>query len=204
MSNRKKIALLMAGLLSCASLPSQAAKQVVVPLSAEESADLLYMREEEKLARDTYLVLYDQWLNNAFSNISNAEQTHMDAILALLRKYRLSDPAASMAIGEYRDADLQALYDALIEDGGKSLLSGLRVGALIEEADMRDIEAAIERSQHADIDKVYTNLKCGSRNHLRAFAGQIVGITGVPYTAQLLDQFEVDNIVNTPVERCGG
>ena len=193
----------VAGAMLLGSLPLQAARVTTVPLAAAEQNDLLYMREEEKLARDTYLTLYEQWGNNAFSNISNSEQSHMDAILVLIKKYALPDPAASTAIGVYRNTELQALYNDLIELGTVDVLAALRVGALIEETDMRDIVVAIERSQHADIDKTYGNLLCGSRNHLRAFVGQIVSITGVHYTAQLLDQYEVDNIINAPTERCG-
>ena len=82
-------------------------------------------------------------------------------------------------------------------------MEGLKVGALIEEVDMRDILAAIERSTKTDITAVYENLICGSRNHLRAFVNAIEALTGVPYTAQLLDQAAVNAIVAAPMERCG-
>ena len=82
-------------------------------------------------------------------------------------------------------------------------MEGLKVGALIEEVDMRDILAAIERSTKTDITAVYESLICGSRNHLRAFVNAIEAQTGVPYTAQLLDQTAVDAIVAAPMERCG-
>lgn len=60
-----------------------------------------------------------------------------------------------------------------------------------------------ERSQHADVDRVYANLRCGSRNHQRAYAGQIGFTTGLPYAAQVLPQAEVDAILATGQERCG-
>ncbi|MDP2030099.1 MAG: DUF2202 domain-containing protein [Thiobacillus sp.] len=50
--------------------------------------DLLFMREEEKLARDVYLTLYETWGLAVFSNIASSEQSHMDALLKLLRTYR--------------------------------------------------------------------------------------------------------------------
>ena len=55
---------------------------------------MLFMREEEKLARDVYLTLYDAWRLAPFANISVSEQKHMNAMLLLLRKYGLPDPAA--------------------------------------------------------------------------------------------------------------
>jgi len=171
-------------------------------LSAEETADLAYMREEEKVARDVYLVMYDQWNQTIFSNIASAEQQHMDAILKLLQKYRLNDPAASTSIGEFTNPELQVLYDTLVEKGLQTDLDALVVGGIIEEKDMRDILAAIDRSQQADIDAVYESLLCGSRNHLRAFAKSIEAVTNQPYVAQVISQEEVDAILSSPVEQC--
>ena len=39
-------------------------------LSAEETASLLFMREEEKLARDVYNALYATWGQQTFLNIA--------------------------------------------------------------------------------------------------------------------------------------
>ena len=179
------------------------AYSATLPLSAEEETDLLYMREEEKLARDTYLTLYELWDLTIFSNISSSEQKHMDALLKLLKKYKLPDPAADTEIGEFTNNALQTLYNTLIAMGKQSSLDALKVGGIIEETDMRDINAAIERSQKEDIDAVYETLLCGSRNHLRSFAQNIVTVTGVSYVAQVLTQAEVDQILQTPMEKCG-
>jgi len=54
---------------------------------------LTYIREEEKLARDVYLYLYDMWGSSIFDNISVSEQAHMDAIKTLIDRYGLDDPA---------------------------------------------------------------------------------------------------------------
>ena len=68
---------------------------------------------------------------------------------------------------------------------------------------MHDIKAAIDRSQKEDIDAVYESLLCGSRNHLRSFAQNIVALTEHAYVAQVLDQTEVDEILASPMEKCG-
>ena len=52
-------------------------------LTPEEKAGLLFMRKEEKLARDVYLVLFDKWGLMVFENIAQSEQRHMDAVLYL-------------------------------------------------------------------------------------------------------------------------
>jgi hypothetical protein len=163
---------------------------------------MLFMREEEKLARDVYLTLYDAWGLAPFSNIATSEQKHMNAMLLLLRKYRLPDPAAGNLIGEFTDPELQDLYNRLVVDGMRSPEEALMVGGLIEEVDMEDIQSAIDRSTQSDIDAVYEKLMCGSRNHLRAFARAYTALTGIPYEAQILDQAIVDAILAAPREQC--
>jgi len=127
------------------------------------------MREEEKLARDVYLFLYDKWHSRIFKNISVSEQTHMDAIKTLLDRYGIPDPAANKGPGEFTNSQLQALYDELIQDGSGSLVDALEVGVFIEETDIEDLNAGIASSTHKDIITVFSNLLSGSLNHLSAF-----------------------------------
>jgi hypothetical protein len=162
-------------------------------LTAAEVRALLFMREEEKLARDVYIAMYDKWGSRVFDNISQAEQRHMDSILGLLETYGLADPA--LGSGEFADAELQELFDSLIVSGLTSNLEALMVGALIEEVDMEDIVAAMDRTTKADILAVYGNLLAGSENHLNAFVRNIEAITGEPYVAQWISQEEVDAIL---------
>jgi hypothetical protein len=179
------------------STQASAAKKsgAVVSLTEEEKNDLLFMREEEKLARDVYLTLFEKWGTPVFANIAASEQQHMDAMLILLNTYKLPDPAAATVVGEFINMELQELYDALIQRGNQSVLEALKVGGIIEETDIEDINAAIETSRLAKIDSVYENLLEGSYNHLRAFAKQITSLTGDPYVAQVVSQDIVDAIL---------
>ena len=140
-------------------------------LTSEEEAGLLFMREEEKLARDVYLVLLDQWGLRVFENIAESEQRHMDAILYLLGKYGLDDPA--LGPGLFLNPDLQDLYDVLVAKGETSLVDAIEVGVLIEETDIEDIEALIGETDKDDIIQVYTNLLDGSNSHLEAFTSYL-------------------------------
>lgn len=169
-------------------------------LTPAEAATLTYMREEEKLARDVYLYLFDMWGVQVFSTIAASEQQHMDALKKLLDKYGLPDPAG--ADGVFTNPHLQALYDELVAKGEESPLAALMVGGLIEEVDMVDLALAMDETSKEDLDRVYGNLMNGSENHLRAFAGRIVMLTGEDYEAQFLTQAEVDAILaDVPKQR---
>ncbi len=137
-----------------------------VTLTDGEESWLIYMREEEKLARDVYQALFARWGLPVFSNIAASEQRHMDAIKTLLDRYGLADPAAGKAPGEFRNQDLQELYGILIERGDESTIEALRVGVEIEETDIDDLTAAIAAARRRDIKTVYTNLMNGSLNLL--------------------------------------
>ncbi|HUV93138.1 MAG TPA: DUF2202 domain-containing protein, partial [Anaerolineales bacterium] len=74
------------------ALETVVSSMVVGDLTEVEAEGLIFMREEEKLARDVYLTLYDQWDIPIFQNIARSEQTHTDAIKNLLDTYGLVDP----------------------------------------------------------------------------------------------------------------
>jgi hypothetical protein len=169
-------------------------------LSAVEVENLMYMREEEKLARDVYLTMFDAWGLAVFDNIAASEQTHTDSVKNMIEKYRLADPVVDDTVGVFVNQELATLYAKLIARGAQSSLEALHVGAFIEEVDMVDLARAIEATDNADIRQLYDNLMSGSRNHLRAYVGQIEDL-GVVYEAQYLSQDEVDAIVDSPVER---
>jgi hypothetical protein len=61
-------------------------------LSEQEIADLIHMRQEEKLARDVYRTLGQTYSVNQFANIPLSEQKHTDAMELLLERYNIEDP----------------------------------------------------------------------------------------------------------------
>jgi hypothetical protein len=173
-------------------------------LTTEEAAGLAFMREEEKLARDVYLALYDLWGLPIFQNIAASEQTHMDAVGALIDRYGLEDPAAGMGVGEFTNAALQELHDQLLATGSLSLADALRVGAAIEEIDILDLEEWLSKTDKSDISLVYNNLMKGSRNHLRSFVSTLSRQEGEEYEPAYLPEDVYDEIVGSPVESGAG
>lgn len=163
-------------------------------LTPAEEGDLLFMREEEKLARDVYDALFLSYGNLVFDNISDAEQNHMDAMKKLLDKYGLADPI--LEVGFFADPELQELYDALILFASNET-QALIVGAMIEETDIVDIQHAIDavEAEHEHIITTYESLMCGSRNHLRSFIKQLDAIS-VVYEPTVLVTVDENGVVD--------
>lgn len=169
-------------------------------LSDTETAGLVQMREEEKLARDVYLTLGSVWNMRVFSNISASEQTHTDAIKALLSRYGITDPVTSDTVGVFTSKTMQELYNTLTTKGKASLSDALVVGATIEDLDIRDLENLKKETYKEDILITYNNLQKGSRNHMRAFVKNIQ-VNGGLYTPQYISQSEYTSIITAPQER---
>jgi hypothetical protein len=158
---RVKLWVAVGALFMLMSLASVGYAQTV-SLTEAEKYWLTYMREEEKLARDVYLSLYDKWQSRVFKNISVSEQTHMDAIKNLLDKYGIADPAEGKAAGVFTNRDLQALYDELIEVGGVSLVDALEVG--VEMKRISRISTRVSSTKRKEI--ITCAISGGLTNHL--------------------------------------
>ena len=169
-------------------------------LDDAEIAGLMQMREEEKLARDVYTTLYEKWGLAIFNNIAQSEQQHMTAVKLLLDKYGLTDPVVDSTVGVFSSEAMTQLYLELTENGNASAVDALLVGATIEDLDLFDLYELLDETDNSDIKTVYQNLAKGSRNHLRAFAYQL-SINNVEYSAQYLDQDQVDDILSAEMER---
>ncbi len=156
------------------------------------------MREEEKLARDVYLTLYDKWGTQVFSNIARSEQMHMDAIGTLLKNYGLEDPVAQTGDqrGVFNDPKLQDLYNQLVEKGSTSLVDALTVGATIEDLDIKDLDDAIARTNRTDIQTVYERLRNGSYHHMKAFVSNLRA-NGADYSPQFISVEEYQHILES-------
>jgi hypothetical protein len=143
------------------------------PLSESERAGLLLMREEEKLARDVYNALVATWTLPLFGNIAESESAHMASVKVLLDRYGIADPVGRDIPGKFENGELQKLYDTLVAQGSRTLDEATKVGATVEDLDIKDLMDLIDSSDNDDIRIVYQNLLKGSRNHLRSFAGRL-------------------------------
>ena len=161
------------------------------------------MWEEEKLARDVYITLYEQWGLPLFQNISESEQTHAEAVKVMLTSYGVEDPMLNDELGVFNNPELQALYDQLIKQGNQPLGESLKVGAAIEEIDILDLEERLAQTNKLDIQRVYGNLLNGSRNHLRAFVSTLMRQTGEDYSPQYMSQEAFGAIIGSEMQGGG-
>jgi hypothetical protein len=171
-------------------------------LAPAEVAGLVFMCQEEKLARDVYLRLREAFPLHVFDNIADSEQRHLDAVRGLLHQHGIAAPA-SRPVGVVDDDELQALHDELVARGLASEEEALRVGALIEEMDILDLQRHAAETSRSSIRQVYENLERASRNHLRAFVRQLAR-RGVSYQPQRLAIEDYRRIVSSPQERGRG
>lgn len=139
-------------------------------LDTAKKATLLFMYQEEKLARDVYITLGQKYPTaTTFASIQLSEQTHIDAVESLCIKYDVDISNINESqVGVFIIPELQALYNTLVAQGSVSLLEAQKVGVIIETKDIVDILAA-EEGMPSDVVKKFENLRAGSYNHLDAF-----------------------------------
>jgi hypothetical protein len=169
------------------------------PATTSEADILTYMKEEEKLAKDVYTTLNARWNVQVFTNIANAEATHINAVVALMEHLGLSNTSLS-PVGEFQNPEFTNLYNQLVAQGSISLTEAYKVGALIEDKDIFDLNADMQKTANASILLVFENLKRASANHLRAFTKQLTAL-GITYTPNFIDQTTYAQIIATPMEQ---
>ncbi len=161
-------------------------------LTQEVKDALSYMSNEEKLAYDVYLKLYESYpeINQFYNIATNAEAAHFEAVELLIQKY-ISDNSEfsnldenlsqsniqDLEAGVYNITELQNLYDLLISIGEESPQKALEVGCMVEVTDIYDLDHDIALSQEAnasDVTSVFEYLRNGSYNHYWSFNDALV------------------------------
>jgi hypothetical protein len=173
------------------------------PLSDVEKEALTFMVEEEKLARDVYLKMYELWQMQVFANIHASEIKHMEAIQCLMTRYQLELPGFDDTPGVYTNPNLSQAYNDLVEKGEASIIDALTAGAFIEDLDINDLQMNYERVDNKDIKAVFENLERGSRNHLRAFVRNLER-NGASYSPEFIDEAYYEYIIGTEREKGDG
>jgi len=168
-------------------------------LSKEEKTDIQKLREEEKLARDIYIKAYNTYEYFAFVNLYKGEQIHMDNLLNLEMQYMVEDIILPDT-GKYVDESIQNFYNNHLSQITTSATDAFKVGMTTEEMIIYDIQNFENNTEEADILKVYSKIKCWSRNHLRLNYNFLNGDT--LYQPQYITIEEYNAIINSDYENC--
>jgi hypothetical protein len=171
MLQRKKISIaLTAALFSALALAPGASAATPTYLTTTQKAQLKFLIEEEKLARDVYTFLAGKVTTRKFSNIARSEQTHMNYIATLLTKYKQTNPTVGKAAGVFVNKEIQALYNALTVEGSAGLLEAYGVGVKVEEVDIASLKELLAKPMPVDVKAALDLLLAASYNHLEAFS----------------------------------
>ena len=190
---------------ACASSPTtKVGPEATTPVTSysRQAIDLVYLREEEKLARDVYLALFEKWQLPVFEHIAESEQGHLTLATAALERKGLKADNYDDTPGTFANESLRALYARFVEKGAASLTAALGVGATIEDLDIRDLDAMIATSPEPSLLASLETLRCASGNHLRAFTSQLKRRGGT-YTAQYISPERLEEVLGQEHQRCG-
>ncbi|MSW74950.1 MAG: DUF2202 domain-containing protein [Actinobacteria bacterium] len=170
-STMKKLIISVLAISTMAISPlTFSASAVTTSVSSDVKAKLIYLVEEEKLARDVYAVLATKNGIVKFANITKSEQNHMDQLSVILKTYGFKNPTIGEKAGVFTNKSLTALYKTIMKTAGLSYADAIAAGVLIEKTDIKDLNALIKVNTQADIALVLSNLLRGSQNHLAAFS----------------------------------
>lgn len=151
------------------TLDSSVDTTIASSLTATDVSTLLYMIEEEKMARDIYDTLFEQTGLTTFDKISNSEQKHYDSLLSTALKLGVDTSALSTEAGIFSNDTIQSLYDQLVLQATISTDDAIAVGITIEQTDIADLQATIETTDIILLGHMYSNLLNGTQHHLTAF-----------------------------------
>ncbi len=170
MLNKKYLStLLTAVLLGALAVAPAASAATPTYLTTAQKAQLKFLVEEEKMARDVYTYLATKVTTRKFSNIARSEQTHMNYLATLLTKYKLWNPTTNRKAGVFYNVDLQVMYNALIAEGGAGIVEAYGVGVKVENADIASLNELLLNPMPVDVKAALDLLLAASNNHLEAF-----------------------------------
>ncbi|CAA6825420.1 MAG: Unknown protein [uncultured Sulfurovum sp.] len=153
-------------------------------LTQELKDSITYMFNEEKLAKDIYLNVYEkQPLQQLYNIATKSEIKHEDAVNELAIKYDLNitlypdteipydkKSLDSYGSGQYPVVAIQELYDMLYDKGIQSKQNAFEVGCMVEVTDIDDLDKYMNQATDApDVLTVFDFLREGSYKHYWAF-----------------------------------
>lgn len=156
-------------------------------LSQDLKDAITYMYNEEGLAYDLYMNIYEIQQVNQLKQIasgdqSGSEEKHIAAVNDLAVKYDLNITqypgtdipysVEGISAGNYSVPAINVLYETLYNKGKESKQDALEVGCMVEVVDIVDLDeyiALAEESNASDVLEVFNFLRNGSYKHYQSF-----------------------------------
>jgi hypothetical protein len=191
----------------------------VAVLDFNEQTHLVFICEEEKLARDVYRVLGRRFPEvGVFADLEAGQEHNRCAVSELLQKYRVSTPLVNDNVGVFSwgiyGRYFMEKYLVLTNQGSASPLNALYVGAFMEELNIQEITecpkvivdisngineitaCGMRYTGNPEVLRIYDRLLDESRRHLRLLVRGIEQQIGAGnYEAQVLQQEMVNDIL---------
>jgi len=172
---------------------SDALTEKLSELTQELKDSITYMYNEEKLAKDIYLNVYEkQKIKQLYNIATKSEIKHEEAVNDLAIKYDLNitlypdtdipydkKTLDSYGSGQYPVVAIQELYDMLYDKGIQSKKDALDVGCLVEVTDIDDLDKYMIQATEAnasDVLTVFNFLREGSYKHYWSFDKGLKGM----------------------------
>ncbi len=167
--------------------------ELLSTLSQELKDSITYMYNEEGLAYDLYMNIYqyhidynmptaNQLQKIASGDQSGSEEEHIAAVDDLAVKYDLNITqypgtdvpysVEGISAGNYSVPDINVLYEMLYNKGIQSKQDALEVGCMVEVVDIDDLNeyiALAKESNASDVLDVFNFLRNGSYKHYQSF-----------------------------------
>lgn len=163
-----------------------------------EVADLRFVREEVKMARDLCQEFYEKYQAPIFQTMAATQQDQMDLVEAKMDMENIV-VGGNNDVGVFSDPAIQKLYNEFCAEAGEQggLAGALKVTAKVQERAMSDLGIAMEEIRSGSdskpgLHRLYADLESGSRNQLRAMVNALENLGEGPYKAQYLNQYDVD------------
>lgn len=143
-------------------------------LTGQELQGLLYMAEKQKLHRDVYMAMDERTAIPLFNELYLGDAKNFDLISATIEAYGQENPVLNRGVGDFRRAEVQALYDEFINTVNNDLIEMLTFAVRMEEGTLEDIRNFMEQVDgNPDIRQLYTELLTGSYAQLDALDAEM-------------------------------
>ncbi len=164
-------------------------KQSSESLTAAELDGLLFMAEKQKLQRDVYMGMYERNPAPIFNELYLADRKNLEMVSEIIEAYGQKNPALNKGIGDFKRAEIQAIYDEFITSVDNDLIEMLTFALEMENGTAAEIRSFMsEVDGNPDISQLYSELLYGSDTQLDALDEKLkeytIGIQPLPITGE--------------------